>query len=66
MCFHRESPLFNLGRDRRSIRSFGQPHQEMDEVGATLGVFSARVGLNPLEMIDLILGFGGLDIANDD
>ena len=36
------------------------------EAGATLGVISARVGFNPLEFIDFLLGFVGLDVAGDD
>jgi len=34
--------------------------------GVTLGVVSARAGLNPLEIIDFALGFVGLDIGRDD
>jgi len=36
------------------------------EVGATVLVASARVGINPLEIVDFALGFVGLDIAGDD
>lgn len=36
------------------------------EVGATLFVASVRVGVNPLEFIDFLLGFAGIDIAGDD
>jgi len=42
-------------------------HQMDDiQVGLTLGVLSARVGINRLETLDLLLGFVGLDIAGDD
>jgi hypothetical protein len=36
------------------------------QAGLTLGVVSARVGVNPLEIVDFLLGFVGLDIAGDD
>ncbi len=36
------------------------------EAGATLGIVSARAGINPLEIIDFLLGFVGVDIAKDD
>jgi hypothetical protein len=36
------------------------------EIDATLGFISARVGVNPLEFIDFLVGFVGLDIAGDD
>lgn len=36
------------------------------EFGATLVFLSARVGINPLEILDYVLGFFGLDIAKDD
>ena len=36
------------------------------EVGASLLIVSARVGINPLEIVDYILGFVGIDIAKDD
>ena len=36
------------------------------QVGATVLVVSARVGVNPLEIVDFALGFVGLDIAGDD
>jgi len=29
-------------------------------------VVAARVGINPLEILDFLLGFLGLDIAGDD
>jgi len=35
-------------------------------VGGMVGPFSARVGINPLEFVDFLLGFAGLDIAGDD
>ncbi|MEI6166465.1 MAG: hypothetical protein WCS52_04665 [bacterium] len=42
-------------------------HRATDfEAGVTLGIVAARVGLNPLECLDFLLGFCGLDIANDD
>jgi len=36
------------------------------EVGATLGFVSMRVGVNPLEIVDLVFSTVGLDIAGDD
>lgn len=36
------------------------------EVGATAGVVHARVGVNPLEFVDFLLGLFGLDPAGDD
>jgi len=36
------------------------------ELGATLGFVSVRGGINPLEFIDFLLGFAGLDIGKDD
>lgn len=36
------------------------------QLGATFLLFSARAGVNPLEFIDFLLGFGGVDIAGDD
>ncbi len=36
------------------------------ELGASALLVSARVGINPLEIVDFILGFVGFDIANDD
>jgi hypothetical protein len=36
------------------------------QVGATFLLVGARVGFNPLEFVDFVLGFVGLDIAGDD
>jgi hypothetical protein len=36
------------------------------QAGATLLVIGARVGFNPLEFLDFLLGFAGQDIAGDD
>ena len=36
------------------------------EVGLTLGCVSCRAGINPLEIVDLLLGLAGADIAGDD
>jgi hypothetical protein len=36
------------------------------QVGATLLLVSARAGFNPLEFLDFLLGFAGVDIAEDD
>ncbi len=36
------------------------------ELGATFFVVSARAGLNPLEFIDFLLGYAGVDFMNDD
>jgi hypothetical protein len=32
----------------------------------SLGVVSIRAGINPLEILDFLLGFLGFDIAGDD
>ncbi len=36
------------------------------QMGATALIMSVRASVNPLEFIDFLLGFGGLDIAGDD
>jgi hypothetical protein len=36
------------------------------QAGVTLGVVSVRAGINPLEFVDFLLGFAGIDIAGDD
>ena len=36
------------------------------QLGATLLLVGGRVGFNPLEFVDFVLGFVGLDIAGDD
>ena len=36
------------------------------EVGVAPLLFSLRVGVNPIEITDFLLGFVGLDIAGDD
>jgi hypothetical protein len=36
------------------------------QLGATLLIVNVRLGFNPLEFVDFLLGFGGLDIAGDD
>ena len=36
------------------------------EGGAQVGPFGGRAGFNPLELLDFLLGFGGIDIAGDD
>lgn len=36
------------------------------QLGASLGIVSFRVGINPLEIVDFLLGYVGLDIAGDD
>ena len=42
-------------------------HEATDlQLGGTLLLVSARVGVNPLEIVDLLLGFVGIDIAGDD
>ena len=35
-------------------------------VGGHAGIVGARIGFNPLEFLDFVLGFAGLDIAGDD
>jgi hypothetical protein len=34
--------------------------------GAHVAIFAARIGVNPLEFADFLLGFAGLDIGRDD
>jgi len=36
------------------------------QAGGTLLLVSLRAGFNPLEFLDFLLGFGGVDIAGDD
>ena len=36
------------------------------EAGATLGIITIRAGINPLEIMDFLLGCIGLDMAKDD
>jgi hypothetical protein len=36
------------------------------EAGGTVLFLSVRAGINPLEIVDFLLGFAGLDIAKDD
>ncbi len=57
------APIFEKPPKEPSFRF----HELTDlELGATLGLFSARVGVNPLEIVDLILGVFNIDIAKDD
>jgi hypothetical protein len=44
-------------------REFGL---EIEDVRYGGGVVGGRVGFNPLELLDFLLGLGGLDIAGDD
>jgi hypothetical protein len=58
--------FFPVLADRRHRDPFSF-HELTDlQVGATLGIVSMRVGINPLEILDFLLGFVGLDIAGDD
>ena len=34
--------------------------------GITALILGARAGFNPLEFVDFLLGFGGIDLADDD
>ena len=36
------------------------------QLGAHLLLINARLGFNPLEFLDFLLGFAGVDIAGDD
>ncbi len=55
---------FKSKKKRRNMSTF---HQATNlELGASVLLISARVGVNPLEILDFILGFVGLDIAKDD
>lgn len=57
-------PLPGLADDYSRIFTF---HQLTNfHVGAHAGIIGARVGFNPLELFDFLLGLGGLDIAGDD
>lgn len=53
-----------VGGDDPSTSSFNRATDL--EVGVSLLLVSGRVGVNPLEILDFLLGFVGLDIANDD
>jgi len=61
-------PVCGLGWDRdRSTPDPFSFHELTDlEVGATAVFVSARVRVNPLEIVDFLLGCVGLDIAGDD
>jgi hypothetical protein len=50
----RFSPRFGFGQ----LTEFG--------LGVHVAIFAARVGVNPLELVDFILGFARIDIAGDD
>lgn len=57
-------PLPGVADDYSRIFSF---HQLTNfHVGGHAGVVGARVGFNPLEFLDFLLGFAGVDIAGDD
>ncbi len=57
-------PLPGLADDYSRLISF---HKLTDfQVGGHAGIFGARVGFNPLEFFDFLLGFAGVDIAGDD
>ena len=52
------------GKGQKNMTTF---HQATNlELGVSALLISARVGINPLEIVDFILGFVGLDIAKDD
>jgi hypothetical protein len=36
------------------------------QIGSTHGIVSARIAFNPLETLDLLLGFVGMDLVGDD
>jgi hypothetical protein len=70
-----------FGRENRAtalaglLRRTGETPRELEktvwqassfEVGATLGVIEARVGINPMEILDFLVGIFGLDPAGDD
>ena len=70
-----------FGRENRAtalaglLRRTGETPRELEktvwqassfEVGATLGVIEARVGINPMEILDFLVGIFGLDLAGDD
>jgi hypothetical protein len=57
-------PLPSLADEYSSLFSFRSLTDF--HVGGHAGIFGARVGFNPLEFFDFVLGFGGLDIAGDD
>ncbi len=55
---------FKSKKKRKNMSSFNQATTL--ELGASVLLVSARVGINPLEILDFILGFAGIDIAKDD
>lgn len=58
-------PVFEPYPMRKAAFSYGELTDL--EVGMTLGIVSARIGINPLEIIDALGGlFFEADIANDD
>ena len=61
----KEGFWMNFVSDSYPERSFFNRATDF-EAGATLAVLSVRVGVNPLEILDFLLGFCGFDIARDD
>ena len=65
----REVSVFLVADVSRSMRFSTAKHSKnlrVMQVGATLLLIGARVGFNPLEFFDFLLGFAGYDIAGDD
>jgi len=62
--------LLYLAEESPEEMEYGDPlafNQITDlEIGGTWIVVSGRIGINPLEIADFLLGFVGLDIAGDD
>ena len=57
-------PIPGLAKETSPLFSFNTATDL--QLGAHLLLINARLGFNPLEFLDFLLGFGGLDIAGDD
>lgn len=62
---YRVGHLLNIWNRDNPQSSFIK-HATDFECGVAPLLFSARVGINPLEIADFLLGFAGIDIAGDD
>jgi len=57
-------PVADSSREAPIAKSFMEWTQL--EAGVQAGIFGGRIGANPLELVDFVLGFAGIDIASDD
>lgn len=64
---HKYTGYWHPFHRRTKAKSDDAVHRAFDfEAGATVAVISARAALNPLEMVDFVLGFFWIDIGRDD